>query len=108
MKKLIKITSKYIHKTLDSNPRIFSGVATIVSVVGLALLIVAAASEKDRHLQESEMEENTKNGNGNGNINYVKTMNVRQYEINKTNTAGTILVFLGFFLQQIYNIIFRM
>ena len=107
MKRATRIILNHIYNLFHDNPKFFSIFATIVSVAGLALLISAAAGEKERHRQESIKEEKTKNGTIE-NIGHVKITNQEIFEINKLNTSGAILVFLGFFLQQTYNIIFRM
>lgn len=107
MKKATKAMLNKIYKTFDNNPKSFSVFVTFVSVAGLVLLIIAAHKEKNRHIYQSSVEEGERNVDEFDNK-FAGRMNREIKEINEVNTLGTIFVFLGFFLQQVYNIIFRM
>lgn len=88
--------------------RRFSIFATMVSTIGLALLIYAAYLETKRHLYKKSVIEGKRENVKETDIEFKNRMNRKILLINMYNTIGTILVFCGFFLQQIYNLLFRM
>jgi len=102
-----KIATKILNWFMRPHVR-FSLFATLVSVVGLVLLIISARMETTRHKEETLTEEGNRKFVNENDLQFVKRMNREAFEINEINTYGTILVFLGFFLQQGYNIVFRM
>lgn len=107
MKKATKAALNQIYNFFNSYPKSFSIFVTLVSIAGLGLLIAAASREKNRHIFQSEVEEGERKVDE-FDDKFVERMNREIKEINELNTLGTIFVFLGFFLQQVYNIIFRM
>jgi hypothetical protein len=102
-----KTTSKLINWLMRPHFR-FSLFATLVSVIGLILLIISARNESTRHREETLAEEGKRKNIDEDDIQFVKRMNRESFEINEVNTYGTIFVFLGFFLQQGYNMVYRM
>ena len=80
---------------------------TAISVIGLIMLILSITKEGERHRENSLVQEGERKYIDKNELQFIKRMNLESFNIIKLNTIGTIFVFLGFFIQQLYNIFYN-